>query len=219
MRLTLPVSSRLLAGLALWLAFGLHIMTGLAADGQALFATCQVCHGNNGEGNRKVGAPNIAGMDTWYVERQLENFAAGRRGATPADSFGAQMRGAVVSSLPTVAERVAVAATVAALPRVGAGGTARTASAAEITNGRTHFNALCSSCHNASGAGNQALGAPRLAGVDNVYLARQFVNFRTALRGMHADDKFGKQMVAISKMLPDAKAERDVMAYIATIKP
>jgi cytochrome c oxidase subunit 2 len=217
-QVTLLVSSRWFAGLAIWLAFGLHIRTAQATDGHTLFVTCQVCHGKSGEGNRKVGAPNIAGMDAWYIERQLENFAAGRRGATPADSFGAQMRGAV-SSLPTAAERAAVATTVAALPKVGAGGTARVASVAEITNGRTHFNALCSSCHGASGAGNQTLGAPRLAGVDNIYLARQFVNFRTAIRGMHADDKFGKQMVAISKMLPDAKAERDVMAYIATLKP
>ena len=57
-----------------------------------------------------------------------------------------------------------------------------------------------------------------MAGVDSIYLARQFTDFRTGLRGYDVNDKHGKQMAAISKMLP-AKAEPDVIAYINTLKP
>lgn len=205
-------SLRYAALLALCLVAPAH-----AADGKALYASCAACHGARGEGNAKLGAPNIAGLDAWYLERQLDNFASGRRGANPGDTYGAQMRGAV-AALAGAAERSAVAAHIAALPRVGAGGTAKAAKA-DLGNGRTHYNALCSSCHQANGQGNKALAAPRLAGLDGAYLARQYANYRTGLRGTHADDKPGKQMAAISKMLPNEAAERDVLAYIATLKP
>lgn len=186
-----------------------------AADGAALFTSCKLCHGNAGEGNRKTGAPNIAGMDAWYIERQLENFALGRRGVLSADAYGVQMKDAV-SAVPTAKDRAAVATYIAGLAKVSRRDTAPDGKA-DLKNGASQYNALCSSCHQANGQGNQTLNAPRLAGVDPVYLTRQYLNFRTALRGFHAEDKPGKQMAAISKMLPDAKAERDVLAYIATL--
>lgn len=191
-----------------------------AADGKAMYVTCAACHGARGEGNAKIGAPNIAGMDAWYVERQLDNFAAGRRGNSPADTQGAQMK-AAVAALPGAPERQAVAAYVAAMPQVGAGGTAsvKGAGKVDLNNGKTQYNSLCTSCHQANGAGNKALGAPRLAGVDPTYIARQLANFRAGVRGAHPDDKTGKQMAAISKLLADPVAERDTLAYIATLKP
>lgn len=185
------------------------------ADGAALFAPCQACHGKAGEGNAKLGAPNIAGMEAWYVERQLDNFASGRRGAAPGDAQGAQMR-AAAAALKNAEERKQVAALVAGMKKVGAGGTAPKG---ELAKGSTQYNALCSSCHGATGKGNQALAAPNLVGVDLSYLQRQYAQFKRGERGTHAEDKPGKQMAAISKLLPDAKAESDVFAYIATLKP
>lgn len=196
------------------------------ADGKALFATCQACHGADGSGNRDVGAPNIAGMDAWYIERQLNNFDAGRRGTASGDNYGVQMR-AIVATLPTAADRSAVAAYVASLPRATANtrqagarkDKAAAAASPDLTNGRNFFNAACSACHAASGLGNPPLNAPRLAGIDPVYLARQLSAFRGGLRGYHADDKPGRQMRAALGMLPEAKAERDVIGYIASLKP
>lgn len=191
-----------------------------AADGKALYATCAACHGARGEGNAKIGAPNIAGMDVWYLERQLDNFAAGRRGTAATDTQGMQMK-AAVAALPGVPERQAVAAYVAAMPQIAAGSTApvKGAGKPDLNNGKTQYNSLCTSCHQANGAGNKSLGAPRLAGVDPTYIARQLANFRAGARGAHPDDKTGKQMAAISKLLADPAAERDTLAYIATLKP
>jgi cytochrome c553 len=186
-----------------------------AADGKSLYASCAACHGQKGEGNRALGAPNIAGMPDWYVKTQLENFAGGRRGSKPGDTYGAQMRGAAMA-LSTPADRATVAAFVAKMPKTAAA--AKPPAKANLANGATQYNALCGSCHAANGKGNKALGAPALGGIDPVYIARQYANFRTGLRGTHPSDKLGKQMAAISKML-DAKAEQDVLAYIGTLKP
>ncbi len=56
---------------------------GAAGDrtrGQAEFAVCAVCHGEQGEGFEKYGAPRIGGQEDWYVITTLRNFRAGLRG-------------------------------------------------------------------------------------------------------------------------------------------
>ncbi|HSB95754.1 MAG TPA: c-type cytochrome [Spongiibacteraceae bacterium] len=194
--------------------FALATTLAHAADGKALFLTCQACHGAAGEGNRQLGAPNIGGMDAWSVERQLNNFANGLRGTASGDGYGAQMHVAV-SVLATPADRTAVATYIASLPRKAPPANVK----GDLTNGSNYYNAVCSACHNATGFGNQAMNVPRLAGVDIVYLTRQFAAFRAGTRGYHKDDKLGKQMRAATGMLPDAKTEQDVFAYIASLKP
>jgi cytochrome c553 len=63
------------------------------ARGQMLFArTCAICHGASAEGNVVFNAPRLAGQESWYVARQLKNFAEGIRGSDPRDVFGLQMR-------------------------------------------------------------------------------------------------------------------------------
>lgn len=186
----------------------------LAADGKALFASCTACHGLAGEGNTQIGAPNIAGMEPWYLERQLANFASGSRGTAKGDSQGAQMR-AAAGILKTDSERSAVAKFVAALPKKKS----TVALKANLANGSTQFNAVCSSCHGSHGRGNQTLGAPNLLGTDPVYLERQILAFRNNLRGAHKDDKWGLQMRVGAGMLPDDKSVRDVVGYIASLKP
>jgi cytochrome c oxidase subunit 2 len=184
-----------------------------AADGKTLYAGCVACHGAHGEGVAATGAPNIAGTEAWYLERQLKNFATGLRGSQPGDTFGATMR-AASSVLTSDQDRAAIAAYVAALPRV------RTAAGTAVTdNGRNYFNAICSACHGSNGLGNEALGAPRLAGLPPTYLARQFAAFKSGQRGAQSGDKLGAQMRAISSMLPDARTEQDVIAYTASLKP
>lgn len=185
----------------------------VAAGGRVLYTPCIACHGAHGEGVAATGAPNIAGAEAWYVERQLKNFATGVRGGLPGDTYGAAMK-AGSAALTSDRDRGAVAAYVAALPRV------RVAAGAAITdNGRNYFNAVCSACHGSSGLGNEALGAPRLAGLPATYLGRQFLAFKSGLRGAQTGDRLGAQMRAITAMLPDARTEQDVIAYAASLRP
>ena len=186
--------------------------TAFSADGKLLYAACIACHGARGEGIAATGAPNIAGSAAWYVERQLKAFASGARGRQPGDTFGAAM-GAAGVTLGSDQARASVAAYVEALPNVQA------AASVPNDNGRNYFNAICSACHGSNGLGNETLGAPRLAGVEPKYLARQLAAFKSSRRGGQEGDRLGAQMRAISAMLPDPRTERDVIIYAASLKP
>ena len=185
-----------------------------AAVGKAAYATCAACHGLMGTGNISLGAPNIAGLDGWYVERQLKNYAAGLRGTRPGDAPGAAMR-AAASVLATDGDRAMVALYIASLPR--SHNTQNRIAPTPTANGQNYFNALCSACHGSNGHGNQTLGAPRLAGSDAKYLARQIAAFKSGQRGAVSGDIMGGQMRAIAVLLPDARTELDVIAYAATL--
>lgn len=59
--------------------------------GQALYATCAVCHGADAQGSWATNAPRLEGMSDWYLVRQLENFKTRVRGGHPQDVYGDQM--------------------------------------------------------------------------------------------------------------------------------
>ena len=183
-------------------------------DGKAFFTTtCMACHGSKGEGNSKIGAPNIAGMDATYITRQLTHFASGERGAAPNDSYGAQMR-AAIAVLKTDADRAAVASYISALAKIKSTATYT----GDLKNGSTQFNAVCSSCHESRAQGNAQMGAPGLTGLDPIYLERQVLAFRNGTRGAAKDDRTGGLMKVGAGMLPDTNSVRDVIAYINTLK-
>lgn len=48
-----------------------------AAAGEASFQICKTCHGQQGEGLLPLQAPALAGLPTWYLERQLHNYKKG----------------------------------------------------------------------------------------------------------------------------------------------
>jgi cbb3-type cytochrome c oxidase subunit III len=205
---------------ALFAAFAASILFAQgapAASGQALYKGCAVCHGQKGGGNAALKSPAIAGLETWYVTRQLKNFATGARGAAAGDTEGATMR-AAAALLKDDAERKAVAGYIATMKpaRIAS---REPANAARATNGRNYFNALCSACHGSNGKGNEQLGAPRLAGAAPDYLMRQFAAFKAGRRGSHPDDKLGAQMRAIAAMLPNSDTEQDVIAYATGLPP
>ncbi len=66
-------------------------LAGDAEAGKQKFAACAACHGQQGEGNKALNAPPLAGADGWYVHTQLKNFKAGIRGRASGDLTGAQM--------------------------------------------------------------------------------------------------------------------------------
>ncbi len=64
---------------------------GDAGRGKSLYVTCGSCHGKRGEGNFALNAPRLAGVQDWYLKRQLNNFKSGLRGTHEHDNYGAQM--------------------------------------------------------------------------------------------------------------------------------
>ncbi|CAA0110210.1 Cytochrome c4 [Zhongshania aliphaticivorans] len=60
---------------------------------------CGACHGPEAEGNDKLQAPALAGVDDWYLLKQFNHFRDGIRGADEADRYGYQM-GMMGKTLP-----------------------------------------------------------------------------------------------------------------------
>ena len=71
------------------LAVSTLLAGGAAAENK--FDYCLLCHGANGNGNYGIRAPKISGMESWYLARQLDNFAAGIRGLHANDEPGHEM--------------------------------------------------------------------------------------------------------------------------------
>jgi cytochrome c553 len=200
---------RLLAAVAAILA--LACMTSSAKAGNE-FDYCLLCHGANANGNYGIRAPKLSGMESWYLARQLENFAAGVRGAPGGDAAGHEMR--------PVAWRLKQEGSLdAAVKFIGSLESARPAAtvSGNAARGRKLYES-CAACHGARGEGNAALQSPALAARSDWYLVTQLANYKAGLRGADERDTYGAQMRAIAATLPDDQAIADVIAYINTLK-
>ncbi|MBI2384106.1 MAG: cytochrome c [Gammaproteobacteria bacterium] len=186
---------------------------GKAAGGKELFAACQGCHGADGGGMPALNAPTLAGLDAAYLKRQLHNFRTGLRGKHADDTLGAQMA-AIAATLP---DDAAVDAVVAYIDKLDARRPAATIGG-DVKRGADFYSNLCGSCHGPNAEGNALLEAPALAGVDDWYLLRQLTHFRNGVRGVHPQDRHGRQMRIMAPTLPDEAITRDVLAYIGTLK-
>ena len=61
----------------------------------------------------------------------------------------------------------------------------------------------CQSCHESDGSGNEAIGAPAIAGMNADYVAIQMRKFRDGVRGASIDDLAGRQMSLIASIFAD----------------
>ena len=198
---------------------------GNTGAGKSSYVTCIACHGAQGEGNKTLNAPKIAGLPDWYIARQLRSFKKGIRGTHQKDTYGMQMRPMAMTlandeAIDNVAAYIATfkedvvsvsTKTVKATPTA----TATVSGSAE--NGKTLY-ALCVSCHGADGAGNKALNAPRISGQKEWYLARQLASFKAGMRGSHEKDIYGQQMRPMAMTLANEQAVADVAAYLSTLQ-
>lgn len=66
-------------------------ITGDTQQGARLYRSCSSCHGTQGQGIQALNAPRLAGMNDWYLVRQLQHFREGIRGRHPEDWYGNQM--------------------------------------------------------------------------------------------------------------------------------
>ena len=199
---TLPIIA-CVAGLAL-----LSLTARAETAAPAVYQTCVACHGDAGQGNLALNAPALAGQGSDYLQRQLDHFKSGVRGADPRDALGAQM--APMAAALTDADIQLLAAFLTELPAP-----ATTPEAGrDLKNGNSYYQSKCGACHGGQAEGNPGLNSPALAMLDAVYLKRQVQNFQQGVRGAHADDKYGRQMRMMSTSLPSDKDLDDVIAFI-----
>ncbi len=171
---------------------------------------CMTCHGADGMGSEGISAPRLAGMEPWYLKRQLENFRAGVRGTHPMDLQGREMQ--------PMAAPLTDASIAELLEWIGGWEykPAEITLQADAAAGAPLY-AACASCHGSNAEGNEALGAPALAGQNDWYLFTQLKNFKAGYRGTHAGDTYGAQMAPMAAALPDDTAILNVVSYINTL--
>ena len=196
--------------------------TGPSAVRALYVAGCASCHGADAQGNPRIDAPVLAGLSAAYLERQIDGFRQGWRGGHPDDPEGREMRPMIDGFAD--ADLAGLAGWLASLPLpapagAAAGGVEATAGEpapeGDPSRGRTLY-AACAVCHGRSGEGNDALGAPRLAGQASWYTARQLRKFIDGVRGSHPDDTSGASMrTSVADLGPGDVA--DVVAWIETL--
>ena len=190
-------------------------------SGKSSYAVCVGCHGANGEGNVALNAPKIAGLQDWYVERQLNNFKVGIRGLHNKDLYGQQMRPMSMTLANDEAVRN-VTVYLASLKGVSTAKPLAKIASAVVTVGQPTVSeplyATCASCHGSDGEGNQKLGAPRLAGQHSWYIERQLRNWRDGIRGTHSEDLYGMQMRPMAMTLVNDLKLNKVVSFIGTLQ-
>lgn len=179
--------------------------------GQAQYAVCSACHGAQGEGNKLLNAPKLAGQEEWYLRRQLEYYQSGARGTHKDDVYGKQMA-PMVATLTNKAALENVVAYIASLPDLPPEHTVQ----GDIESGKDIWT-TCGNCHGWQGEGIAALNAPRQAGMNDWYMVTQLKNFRNGVRGAHDDDKYGMQMAMMAAILQSDQRINDVVAYVNTL--
>jgi len=182
--------------------------------GEKLFDFCSQCHQVDGSGNQLAQAPSIAGLETSYVQKQLENFRAGIRGAHPDDFAGLRMH-PMALQLVKDEDLVAVAAYVGNLPIVKP---APSLEGGDEARGSELYKP-CVACHAADGNGVKALSGPALNHSNDWYLLDQLKKFKSGVRGGDPRDLSGALMGPMTFALTDEQAMKDVIAYIMTLAP
>lgn len=180
-----------------------------ATAGQQQYAVCASCHGQQGEGNPAMNAPRLNGLQTWYIERQLKYYQSGVRGAHPDDQYGRQMApmAAMLSSDEAVRN---MAAYISQLPLTDSPNTIN----GNVQRGKSIYSDNCAACHGLDGTGSWATDAPHIAGMSDWYIATQLHNFKGKIRGSHADDDYGEQMVSFATAMKNEQQMNDVIAYL-----
>ena len=89
---------------------------------------------------------------------------------------------------------------------------------ADLARGEQLFE-LCSQCHGANGSGNSQFLAPAIAGMPAWYVDMQLKNFKSGIRGLHADDRGGLRMYPMSLWLREDTDRQAISAYIASMLP
>ena len=175
---------------------------------------CTACHGAAGEGNRALGAPALTQLSSEYLARQLRHFVGGVRGAHPDDNAGRRMA-LSVANLDEADIPGLTALITTELPPAQPAAT----SSGDAARGEDYYVNICSACHSGNGQGNDALGAPALAGLNDWYLQSSYQRYLDSVRGTHPDDFYGAQMARLAPALVKGDDINDVIAFIATLPP
>ncbi|UUT22915.1 cytochrome c [Pseudomonas sp. T8] len=189
-----------------------YALTGQAADESTLLATCNACHGAQGEGNVTLGAPRLAGQHASYLSQQLQNLKAGKRGYDPQDNAGATMRAIAQTLSNTQIDDLSARFAALPSPPVSSG------PLDGYQKGAALYQHTCAGCHGPVAEGFAFLKTPNLRILDDWYIDKQLSNYVRGVRGsdQHAD-QLGVWMRGISLQVNEAEERQSIIGYIGTL--
>ncbi|MFT5129827.1 MAG: cytochrome c553 [Rhodothermales bacterium] len=191
----------------------------VAAQGKTLYdANCASCHGEAGDGNKEKGAPVLPHLQEFYINSQISKLQEGIRGGH-ADDAEAKTCQAALTNLASDEDIETVVAHILSLPKGPA--PAATITGGDAARGKSLY-MTCFACHGADGKGAPAMAnmsGASMVGQADWYLQGQIAKFKAKIRGSNPQDIAGMAMGAgVGSFLADEQAEKDVIAYIMTLK-
>lgn len=175
---------------------------------------CASCHGDKGEGNQEKLAPVLPHLQPIYLTAQIGKITEGLRDDEQAKSC---LTG--ISKLTDDDTIESVVAYIGSLPKAPA--PAATIEGGDPVMGKERY-VTCTACHGQDGKGVAALAhmtGANLVGQADWYLKSSLTKFKGKIRGAKPGDMSGMSMGGvIGGFLKDEQAEKDVIAYILTLK-
>lgn len=175
----------------------------LSGGGAGAAGACFTCHGLEGQGDG-MAAPRLAGLDAGYLQKQMEDYAAGTR---PHDVMGR------IAKRLDADDRRAVTAFYAAMPTPVPEGAASPAPALYLAGDPARGIMACAACHGADGQGSGP-GNPAINGQPRAYVVDQLKRWRS---GERRNDPRGVMAVAVGR-LTDAELAT-LAAWLETARP
>jgi cbb3-type cytochrome c oxidase subunit III len=152
------------------------LAAGDATAGQQKSAACAACHG--ADGNSANGEwPKLAGQNTVYLVKQLQDFKAGRRANPIMSGMAAPLSDQDMEDIAAYFSAQQPAPGKADPELVEKG------KAIYLGGNLNSGLAACTACHGANGKGNPAAGFPAVSDQHAQYVETQLKAFRTMQRG------------------------------------
>ncbi len=181
-----------------------------ADDAEQIVSTlCAACHGVDGKSTAPM-FPNLAGQNSIYLKKQLEDFINGRR-------MNDLMSPAVAALKPKDVDALAAYYSARKLVNANNGSAPELSSLVSLIEaGKMFFRngnpdtgvPGCTTCHREDNAGDKSY--PKLFGQDALYTAKQLADLKA---GVRTNDNYRLMRKAVTRMTADEM--RAVAEYLA----
>lgn len=175
--------------------------SGNPAAGQEKSASCQGCHGPDGN-SYSPDWPNLASQNTAYLVKQVQDFQSGAR---KDPTMSTMVIGLAQKDIADITAYFSI-------QTIKAEGSSKSIAGKKLYEGGNRYSRTpaCASCHGPNGVGNGPGGIPSLVGQKTGYTAKTLRDFKS---GVRSNDRSG-MMQAIAAKLSDKEIDA-VAVFIA----
>jgi len=143
------------------------------AAGKEKSATCQGCHGTDGN-SYAPNFPNLASQNATYLAKQIHNFQSGKRKNETMNAMAAGLSQQDINDITAYFSQQKIIPDTASTSAAGK----------KLYEGGNHYyhTPACASCHGPNGVGNGPGAIPALAGQKAEYVKKALHDFKSGAR-------------------------------------